>query len=129
MAWSSVRLEINIMGRNSQPLGAKRRAIGLRVSRMVDVDQPRLGSCQHTVVPQMFGGLNDDQRRQIADRLRRDRTPSNENINIRVNVGERLPPRVRPRPVPSDIVRIVPQYRDYEYTVINDDRHRRSADP
>src|ERR1700676_5109097 len=121
MAWSSARLEINIMGRNSQPLGPKRRAIGLRVSRMVDVDQRRLGSRQHTVVPQMFGGLNDDQRRQIADRRRRYRTPSNENINIRVNVGERLPPRVRPRPLPSDIVRIVPQYRDYEYTVINDD--------
>jgi hypothetical protein len=65
--------------------------------------------------------VNDDQRRQIADRLRRDRTASNENINIRVNVGERLPPRVRPRPLPSEIVRIVPQYRDYEYTVINDE--------
>jgi hypothetical protein len=38
-----------------------------------------------------------------------------------VNVGERLPPRVRPRPLPPEIVQIAPQYRDYEYTVINDE--------
>lgn len=65
--------------------------------------------------------VNGDQRRQIAERLHRERTASNENINIRVNVGDRLPSRVRPRPLPSDIVRIVPQYRDYEYVVINDE--------
>ena len=65
--------------------------------------------------------VNDDQRRQIAERLHRERTASNENINIRVNVGDRLPSRVRPRPLPSDIVRIIPQYRDYEYVVINDE--------
>jgi hypothetical protein len=64
---------------------------------------------------------NDDQRRQIAERLHRERSASNENINIRVNVGERLPPRVRPRPLPPEIVQIAPQYHDYEYTVINDE--------
>jgi hypothetical protein len=64
---------------------------------------------------------NDYQRRQIAERLQRERSASNENINIRVNVGERLPPRVRPRPLPPEIVQIAPQYRDYEYTVINDE--------
>jgi hypothetical protein len=31
------------------------------------------------------------------------------------------PPRVRPRQLPPDIVQIAPQYRDYEYTVINDE--------
>jgi hypothetical protein len=30
-----------------------------------------------------------------------------------------LPPRVRPRPLPPDIVRIAPQYREYEYTVVD----------
>src|SRR5258705_539863 len=63
--------------------------------------------------------VNDQQRTQIIDRLRRERSASNENINIRVNVGERLPANVRPRPLPPDIVRIAPQYRDYEYTVVD----------
>lgn len=63
---------------------------------------------------------NDPQRTQIIERLRRDRSASNQNINIRVNIGERLPPRVRARPLPPDIVRIEPRYRGYEYTVIED---------
>jgi hypothetical protein len=61
---------------------------------------------------------NEQQRTEILERLRRER--ANENINIRVNVGERLPPQVRPRPLPPEIVRIAPQYRDYEYTVVRD---------
>jgi hypothetical protein len=65
--------------------------------------------------------VNQDQRRQVVDRLRRDRdfTRENQNVNVRVNVGERLPENVRPRQLPRDIVEIVPQYRDYDYTVID----------
>jgi Protein of unknown function (DUF1236) len=63
--------------------------------------------------------VNDDQRRQVVDQLRRDRTATSQNLNIQVNVGTRLPPRVQARRLPSDIVRIMPQYRDYEYTVID----------
>jgi len=64
--------------------------------------------------------VNQEQRGQIVDRLRRERGTSRENINIQVNVGGRLPARVRPRPLPPDIVRIAPQYRGYEYTVVQD---------
>jgi hypothetical protein len=63
--------------------------------------------------------VNDDQRRQVVDQLRRDRAATSRNLNIQVNVGTRLPPRVQARRLPSDIVRIMPQYRDYEYTVID----------
>ena len=63
--------------------------------------------------------VNDDQRRQVVDQLRRDRAATSQNLNIQVNVGTRLPPSVQARRLPSDIVRIMPQYRDYEYTVID----------
>ena len=63
--------------------------------------------------------VNDDQRRQVVDQLRRDRAATSQNLNIQVNVGTRLPPRVQAHRLPSDIVRIMPQYRDYEYTVID----------
>lgn len=65
---------------------------------------------------------NQDQRKQVVDRLRNDRDFARENqhIDMRVSVGERLPDNVRPRPLPPDIVQIVPQYRDYDYTVIDD---------
>lgn len=66
--------------------------------------------------------VTDQQRTQVIDRLRRDRDidQARTNINIHVNVGERLPERVRPRPLPADIVSIAPEYRGYEYTVIED---------
>jgi Protein of unknown function (DUF1236) len=67
--------------------------------------------------------VNDQQRTQVIDRLQRERDSwrDTENVNIRVNIGERLPERVHPRPLPPDIVRIAPQYRDYEYTMIQDE--------
>ena len=65
--------------------------------------------------------VNEQQRTEIVDRLRRDRGSSRENVNIRVNIGERLPARVRPRSLPPDIVRIAPQYRGYHYTVVEDE--------
>ena len=64
--------------------------------------------------------VNDQQRGQIVERLRRDRSFSRQNININVSVGERLPQRARLQRVPPDIVRIAPQYRGYEYTVVED---------
>jgi hypothetical protein len=63
--------------------------------------------------------VDDSQRRQIVDQLRRDRT-ARQDVNVRVDIGERLPPRVQARRLPPDIVRIAPHYRNYEYTVIED---------
>jgi len=63
--------------------------------------------------------VNDDQRRQVVDQLRRDRSTTSQNLNIQVNVGTRLPPNVQARRLPSDIVRIMPQYREYDYVVID----------
>jgi len=67
--------------------------------------------------------VNDQQRTRVFDTLRRDREfdQARTDIDIRVNVGERLPERVRPRPLPSDIVTIVPEYRGYDYTVVHDE--------
>jgi hypothetical protein len=68
--------------------------------------------------------VNDQQRTEVRQRLSRERTAMSretQNLNIQVNVGTQLPPRVRPRPLPPDIVRIVPRYRGYEYTVIDDE--------
>ncbi|WP_035724706.1 DUF1236 domain-containing protein [Bradyrhizobium sp. ARR65] len=66
---------------------------------------------------------NEQQRTQIVDRLRSDREieRARSDIDIRVNVGERLPERVRPRPLPPDIVNIAPEYRGYDYTVVQDE--------
>lgn len=67
--------------------------------------------------------VNDQQRTRVFDTLRRDREfdQARTDINVRINIGERLPERVRPRPLPADIVTIVPEYRGYDYTVVHDE--------
>lgn len=67
--------------------------------------------------------INNQQRTQVVDRLRqsRDLERARSDVNIRVNIGERLPERVRPLPLPADIVSVVPEYRGYDYTVVEDE--------
>ncbi|MDU6135053.1 DUF1236 domain-containing protein, partial [Bradyrhizobium sp.] len=67
--------------------------------------------------------VNAQQKTRVVDQLKRDHDfdQARTNVDIRINVGERLPERVRPRPLPSDIVTIVPEYRGYEYTVVHDE--------
>jgi Protein of unknown function (DUF1236) len=67
--------------------------------------------------------VNDQQRTRVFDQLHRDREfdQARTDIDIRINVGERLPERVRPRPLPTEIVTIVPEYRGYDYTVVHDE--------
>jgi hypothetical protein len=99
----------------AQPSGTSTQQSG----RPTDATQDRQKTGQTAgQTDQRATGVNDDQRKQIVDQLRRDRSAST-NVNVRVNIGERLPPRVQPRRLPADIVRIAPQYRDYEYTVID----------
>jgi hypothetical protein len=44
------------------------------------------------------------------------------NLNVAVNVGVRLPHSVHLYPVPQDVVEIVPEYRDYDYILLDDNR-------
>jgi hypothetical protein len=44
------------------------------------------------------------------------------NLNVAVNVGVAIPRSVHVYPMPADIVTIVPEYRDYMYFMIDDDR-------
>lgn len=63
-------------------------------------------------------GINDDQRKQIVTQLRNERTATRTS-NVKVNIGQRLPSGIQPHRVPADIVRIVRQYRDYDYTIVD----------
>jgi hypothetical protein len=68
---------------------------------------------------QRAASVNEDQRKQIVDQLRRERTATRTS-NVNVNIGQRLPPSIQPHRLPPDIVRIAPQYRDYDYTLVDD---------
>lgn len=101
----------------SQPSGARTGDTAQDRQRDQATDQTTRRGEQTSV------NINEQQRTQMFDRLRSDRTASRntQNLNIQVNIGQTLPARVRPRVLPPDIVRIVPQYRGYEYTMIEDE--------
>jgi len=42
-------------------------------------------------------------------------------IDVTVNIGTTLPERVRPRPLPTTIIEIAPEYRGYDYVIIRDE--------
>lgn len=58
---------------------------------------------------------------RVRDMLFRSGERTNVDIDVNINVGRALPARVRPRPLPPDIVEIVPEYRSYEYVVVRDE--------
>jgi hypothetical protein len=65
--------------------------------------------------------IDERERTTIVNRLSRDRSAVSTNINIDVKVGTRLPSRARIRPLPRTVVQILPQYRGYRYTLLDDE--------
>jgi uncharacterized protein DUF1236 len=92
---------------------------GAAVAQAPDQSQKREESPRAQDVRQPpAAGINDDQRKQIVNQLRSERTATRTS-NVKVNIGQRLPSGIQPHKVPADIVRIVPQYRDYDYTLVD----------
>ena len=56
---------------------------------------------------------------RIADSLMA--TFTSQNVNVNVNVGAPLPGDVRLLPLPANVVDLVPEYRGYDYVVVNDE--------
>ncbi|MGN8119341.1 DUF1236 domain-containing protein [Labrys sp. 22185] len=71
----------------------------------------------------VVGSLNvpKEKASRVRDMLFRSSERSNVDIDVNINVGRTLPARVRPRPLPPDIVEIVPEYRSYDYVVVRDE--------
>lgn len=65
--------------------------------------------------------LSETDRAKVFSTLKSGRHASRQNVNIQVSVGERLPPRLHSRALPSTIVRTMPQFRGYEYVMIRDE--------
>jgi len=56
---------------------------------------------------------------RVSETLRRDSRP--EHVDINVRIGERIPQTVVVRPLPADVITIVPEYRGYDYFIDSDD--------
>jgi hypothetical protein len=65
--------------------------------------------------------LAPDQRVTVRESFTRRRIEPIRNANFSVSVGVNIPPRVRLYPVPPDVLRIVPAYRGYQYTIVEEE--------
>ncbi len=101
-----------------QPSGTSTQQQSSRPSDTTQDQATRTGQTSGQV-GQRAANVNDDQRKQIVDQLRSDRTATRTS-NVNVNIGQPLPPSIQPHRLPADIVRIAPQYRDYDYTLVDD---------
>ncbi len=63
--------------------------------------------------------LSHDQAGRIAQSLMATARP--QNINVNVNVGADLPGDVDLLPLPPTVVEVVPEFRGYDYVVVNDE--------
>jgi Protein of unknown function (DUF1236) len=65
--------------------------------------------------------VTEQQRSGVRERLFKDGKFERTKLNIRVNVGTRVPRSVRLLPMPVFIVDLAPAYRDYNYIVAEDE--------
>ena len=63
--------------------------------------------------------LTNERAARVADTLLA--TATTQNVNAKLAVGEPLPGDLRLLPLPPTIVSLVPEYREYEYVVVNDE--------
>ena len=65
--------------------------------------------------------LNDRQRSRLSTYFERHKGPRADRADFSISVGARIPTRVRIAPLPREIIEIVPEYRGYEYVVVEDE--------
>lgn len=65
--------------------------------------------------------ISQDKQNRIRQAIRKEHVENVTNADFQVNVGTVVPPRYHFYPLPADIAGIVPEYRGYDYMVVNDD--------
>jgi len=63
--------------------------------------------------------MSSEHATRVSETLRRDMQP--EHVNVDIRVGERLPSSVQIRPLPQEVIAIVPEYRGYDYFIDEND--------
>jgi len=69
-----------------------------------------------------IASVTTEQRTRVKSVFMQHRVEPARNLNVSINVGVALPHTVHLYPIPQDIVEIVPEYRGYEYILLEDDR-------
>jgi len=66
------------------------------------------------------GQLNSEQRTKITTVIRNQHIQPQTNVNFSISVGTRVPRDVRFHPLPTEIVTVYPDWRGYEFFLVNE---------
>lgn len=66
--------------------------------------------------------VSTEQKTRIRSIFTEHRVEPARDLHVSVNVGTRIPHSVHLYPVPEQVISIVPEYRDYEYILLDDNR-------
>jgi len=69
-----------------------------------------------------IANVSGEQKTRVKSVFMQHRVEPARDLNVSVNVGVALPHSVHLYPVPEEIVTIVPEYRDYDYIMLDDNR-------
>jgi hypothetical protein len=79
------------------------------------------GDKSHTVGQAGAGAkLSNDQRTKISTVIKDQHVQSITNVNFSVSVGTRIPHDVAFRPLPAEVVTIYPEWRGYNFVLVED---------
>ena len=67
--------------------------------------------------------ISNDKKVKISETISKhhDLAPPVKNVDISITVGQRVPSRIYLHPIPTTIVTIAPEYRDYQYFTTEED--------
>jgi hypothetical protein len=94
---------------------------GERTGAAAPGSQPGGGTATSETRTTTTANLPQEKQQRVVDVLSRHRDAEVRDVNISVSIGTSLPPRVRPRPLPREVITIVPEYRNYNYVVVRDE--------
>lgn len=78
------------------------------------------GKAQGSVPGGSLVALTEEERREIRDIILKQTAAQEARANFKVMVGAKVPQDVSLRPMPQEVVNVVPKYKDFDFTIVND---------
>jgi hypothetical protein len=78
------------------------------------------GAKQGSVPGGSLVALTEEERRKIRDIILKQTAAQEPRDNFKLMVGAKVPQDVSLRPMPQEVVNLVPKYKDFDFTVIKD---------
>ena len=112
-------------GKEQDKMGSKQAEPKDRAGKDSAQQQSKEGGAQKSTERQGSGGrvqLSEQQRTNVHETLLKESNLNRaSNVNVSISVGTRIPRSVRLAPLPATIISVVPDFRTYQYVVVNDE--------